>query len=53
MRRDKCDILDWTQQKCDLIMRYLLVALYWLVLCQRDTTGVITGKGASGEEMPP
>jgi hypothetical protein len=27
--------------------------LYWLVLCQLDTTGVITEKGASVEEMPP
>jgi hypothetical protein len=30
----------------------LIVALYWLVLCQLDT-GVITEKGASVEEMPP
>jgi hypothetical protein len=27
--------------------------VYWLVLCQLDTTGVITEKGASVEEMPP
>jgi hypothetical protein len=27
--------------------------LYWLVLCQNDTAGVITEKGASVEEMPP
>jgi hypothetical protein len=27
--------------------------LYWLVLCQLDTDGVITEKGASVEEMPP
>jgi hypothetical protein len=27
--------------------------LYWLVLCQLDTAGDITEKGASGEEMPP
>jgi hypothetical protein len=27
--------------------------LYWLVLCQPDTAGVITEKGASVEEMPP
>jgi hypothetical protein len=26
--------------------------LYWLVLCQLDTAGVITEKGASVEEMP-
>jgi hypothetical protein len=25
----------------------------WLVLCQLDTAGVITEKGASVEEMPP
>jgi hypothetical protein len=28
-------------------------ALYWLVLCQLDTAGVITEKGPSVEEMPP
>jgi hypothetical protein len=27
--------------------------LYWLGLCQLDTAGVITEKGASVEEMPP
>jgi hypothetical protein len=27
--------------------------VYWLVLCQLDTAGVITEKGASGEKMPP
>jgi hypothetical protein len=27
--------------------------LYWLVLCQLDTAGVITEKRASVEEMPP
>jgi hypothetical protein len=27
--------------------------VYWLVLCQLDTAGVIIGKGASVEEMPP
>jgi hypothetical protein len=27
--------------------------LYWLVLCQLDTAGVISEKGASVEEMPP
>jgi hypothetical protein len=31
------------------ISRYL----YWLVLCQLYTAGVITEKGASVEEMPP
>jgi hypothetical protein len=29
------------------------VHLYWLVLCQLDTAGVITEKGASVEEVPP
>jgi hypothetical protein len=29
------------------------MGLYWLVLCQLDTAGVITEKGASVEEMPP
>jgi hypothetical protein len=27
--------------------------VYWLVLCQLDTAGVITEKGPSVEEMPP
>jgi hypothetical protein len=27
--------------------------VYWLVLCQLDTAGVIIEKGASVEEMPP
>jgi hypothetical protein len=31
----------------------ILKLLYWLVLCQLDTAGVITEKGASVEEMPP
>jgi hypothetical protein len=31
----------------------LLYSLYWLVLCQLDTAGVITEKRASVEEMPP
>jgi hypothetical protein len=29
------------------------VCVYWVVLCQLDTAGVITEKGASVEEMPP
>jgi hypothetical protein len=29
------------------------IPVYWLVLCQLDTAGVITEKGASVEEMPP
>jgi hypothetical protein len=28
-------------------------SVYWLVLCQLDTAGVITVNGASVEEMPP
>jgi hypothetical protein len=31
----------------------LICLLYWLVLCQLNTAGVITEKGASVEEMPP
>jgi hypothetical protein len=30
-----------------------LARVYWLVLCQLDTAGVITEKGPSVEEMPP
>jgi hypothetical protein len=32
---------------------FYLCMVYWLVLCQLDTAGVITEKGASVEEMPP
>jgi hypothetical protein len=32
---------------------FLLRMVYWLVLCQLDTAGVITEKGASVEGMPP
>jgi hypothetical protein len=34
-------------------MFFLYPPLYWLVLCQLDTAGVITEKGVSVEEMPP
>jgi hypothetical protein len=27
--------------------------VYWLVLCQLDTAGVITEKGVSVKEIPP
>jgi hypothetical protein len=41
----------------DILILDILTAvrwdLYWLVLCQLDTAGVITEKGASVEEMPP
>ena len=33
--------------------RNSIFMLYWLVLCQLDTAGVITEKGTSFEEMPP
>jgi hypothetical protein len=33
--------------------RRIAYTVYWLVLCQLDTAGVITEKGASVEEMPP
>jgi hypothetical protein len=35
------------------ILVCVCVCVYWLVLCQLDTAGVITEKGASVEEMPP
>jgi hypothetical protein len=35
------------------IQKILSNRLYWLVLCQLDTAGVITEKGASVEERPP
>jgi hypothetical protein len=34
------------------ILSFVEGCLYWLVLCQLDTAGVITEKGASVEEMP-
>jgi hypothetical protein len=36
-----------------LIPPIYLYMVFWLVLCQLDTAGVITEKGASLEEMPP
>jgi hypothetical protein len=33
--------------------KLMLLSVYGLVLCQLDTAGVITEKGASVEEMPP
>jgi hypothetical protein len=33
--------------------QYRSWGVYWLVLCQLDTAGVITEKGSSVEEMPP
>jgi hypothetical protein len=41
-----CDRLSNT----DVDIRVSL--MYWLVLCQLDTAGVITEKGASVGEMP-
>jgi hypothetical protein len=35
---------SWKENRCPL---------YWLVLCQLDSAGVIKEKGASVEEMPP
>jgi hypothetical protein len=32
---------------------FLFRGLYWLVLCQPDTVGVITEKGASVGDVPP
>jgi hypothetical protein len=36
-----------------LCVKLTMNQLYWLVMCQLDTAGVITEKGASVEEMPP
>jgi hypothetical protein len=38
---------------CFAFLKEPIIPLYWLVLCQLDTAGVITEKGASVEEMPP
>jgi hypothetical protein len=36
-----------------LILNPFSFKVYWLVLSQLDTAGVITEKGASVEETPP
>jgi hypothetical protein len=38
---------------CSIVSRFGIWDVCWLVLCQPDTAGVITEKGASVEEMPP
>jgi hypothetical protein len=38
---------------CSQLPAASVPGVYWLVLCQLDTAGVITEKGASVEEMPP
>jgi hypothetical protein len=35
------------------LVRLAQTIVYWLVLCQLDTAGVTTEKGASVEEMSP
>ena len=45
-------VFNWSPWLTTLIC-FLDDLLYWLVLCQVDTAGVITEKGASVEEMPP
>jgi hypothetical protein len=42
--QDTSDLREW---------KGMARVVYWLVLCQLDTAGVITEKGASVEEMPP
>jgi hypothetical protein len=39
--------------KFNSLRTFPILHVYWLVLCQLDTAGVITEKGASVEEMPP
>jgi hypothetical protein len=43
------------KKELDKVSKELKVSatLYWLVLCQLDTAGVITEKGTSVGEMPP
>jgi hypothetical protein len=50
--RAKQRILNWGIQKGGETPVKNVQHLYWLVLCQLDTAGVIE-KGASVEEMPP
>jgi hypothetical protein len=40
--------MEYGKKKCTKVK-----GVYWLVLCQLDTAGVITEKGASVEEMLP
>jgi hypothetical protein len=47
----KCSFFSYV--KNFLLVGEMAQRVYWLVLCQLDTAGVITEKGASVEEMPP
>jgi hypothetical protein len=42
-----------SQYLFSIVLEGLVRAVYWLILCQLDTAGVITEKGASVGEMPP
>jgi hypothetical protein len=56
-------LAEMSSQPLALVLRHVthgiysspssLQMVYWLVLCQLDTAGIITEKGASVEEMPP
>jgi hypothetical protein len=46
-------LLGWYVSQNTESMHLYIFEVYWLVLCQLDTAGVITEKGASVEEMPP
>ena len=52
---DKLQLRFPTNQDLEIeaFLLYFIYCVYWLVLCQLDTAGVITEKGASVEEMPP
>jgi hypothetical protein len=57
--KDKAELLEIkcipaTIYVCICVHIYCVcMYVYWLALCQLDTAGVITEKGASVEEMPP
>jgi hypothetical protein len=51
-QNDKPKVISFLSS-CFVVLVFLRRGLYWLVLCQLDTAGVITEKGASVEEMPP
>jgi hypothetical protein len=36
-----------------IYLHFKCYPLYWPVLCQLETAGIITEKGASVEKMPP
>jgi hypothetical protein len=53
MAKHNSTVFIWTFNLEPTTIQKWNAYLYWLILCQLDTAGVITEKGASVEEMPP